>query len=118
MKAALIVVFCVWSFVSFAADVESGNTMLSACKKHMSEESTTSAVSAYNQGICMGMARAIFYVGNGLPLEYRICAPAEATALQALRVSVAYMEAHPALLHKKVMDLMVDAMHEAWPCKK
>ena len=70
------------------------------------------------RGVCAGMVRAIVYLTGDLPPQLRSCPPRGSTQGQSQRVVVAYLERNPGRLHLDFEDLAIDALREAWPCRR
>jgi Rap1a immunity proteins len=66
----------------------------------------------FRTGICVGA------VYSTLTLLPNICAPANSTLVQAVKVVSNYMLRHSEQLHMDITLLSVYALTEAWPCKK
>ncbi len=91
------------------AQMRTGNDFIRSCQQHQ-----TSAREDYGQGICMGFIGGIFYWSG----DFGVCAPEGANWGQALRIVVGYMERNPARLHQHFAQLVVEALREAWPCRR
>jgi hypothetical protein len=100
------------------ARMRTGNDALQPCRAHEMSYGARDLVDAYDQGICIGTVGGLFYVGPNLHPEHRFCPPNGANHGQALRIALAYMERNPARLHVDFQKLVIDALREAWPCRR
>jgi Rap1a immunity proteins len=106
---ALILVSC---GASFAEDDESANDMMPACRDFINSSSDTTP---FSRGVCAGTIGTILAFGRHVGTH---CAPLRVSNGQALRVVIQYIDKQPARLHEKFGLLAIEAMQEAWPCKK
>lgn len=65
-------------------------------------------------GVCAGTVDTLTWSHGGR----LICRPAEATTGQVVRVVVTFIQARPARMHESFVFLAMDALTEAWPCKR
>jgi hypothetical protein len=106
-------------------DFESANSALPGCRDFINLKQPFSA----EQGYCAGIVTALTYVGlslrrSGLPFVFKndmtwifcIDMPDRATTGQAVRVVVAFVEAHPERMHESFAKLANEALVKAWPC--
>ena len=118
MRSTFIVAaifLCTPAIAAQNRDIQSGNYFLPACKASIAR--TANHLSdAYEQGICVGVIETLLDVGEILSPPHRFCSPAGVTTGQALRVSVAFLEANPHRLHESFVVLTVEAFGRAWPC--
>jgi Rap1a immunity proteins len=86
----------------------SANEMLSGCKGLISDK-TPPLREALRQGRCAGLvyARSVF-----------LCVPEGAMPEQGVRVVIKYIEARPERMHEPFGKLALEALEEAWPCKR
>jgi hypothetical protein len=68
-------------------------------------------------GYCQGVASALVFVGRNLSENLRFCTPEKSTNFQAVKVVIAFIEAHPERLHESFMALALEALNRGWPCK-
>jgi hypothetical protein len=116
MRALLIAVLCICSSLSYAQDFYSGNVFLPACERELGKGGT-SHTDAYVQGICIGVLKTLVVVSKNLKPSFRFCPPNSVTLDQALRVTVAYLEARPQRLHEDFVALAAEGLAQAWPCQ-
>jgi hypothetical protein len=67
------------------------------------------------QGYCGGVIVTIFAFGR---THLGICPPNESSIEQAIRVVVAYIDARPARLHENFSLFALEALQQAWPCRR
>lgn len=67
-----------------------------------------------SKGFCYGAVS----VTINMRLTETFCLPASVNLLQALRVTVEYMEQKPQELHLHLADVTERALARAWPCKR
>lgn len=93
-----------------AADFESisGANLKKICASFLDVPANTS------EGMCVG-----YVVGIMSMMEYInvLCLPEKSTHAQAALVVQKYLSEHPEKLHSNAEELVVDALHEAFPCK-
>jgi Rap1a immunity proteins len=94
----------------------SANSVFLGCKAFVENRATNAQlVSAAN--FCSGVVHALGYAGKTLPPEYQSCVPPTSDARQLARVVVNYIEAQPQRMHEDFRALVLEAFHNAWPCK-
>jgi hypothetical protein len=101
-----------------ARPLRTGSDLLPSCKDALVTDSNASlSTSAYSQGLCVGVVRAILNSALLLRPSNRFCPPSEVTYGQAVRVVVSHMERNPAELHLHLEWIALDALRKAWPCQ-
>jgi hypothetical protein len=94
----------------------SANPVFLGCKAFAEDRATIARlVSAANY--CSGIVHGLVYVGNVLPPEWQSCPPPTSDARQLARVVVKYIEDRPERMHEDFRTLVLEAFHNAWPCK-
>ena len=91
-------------------DTGSANYMMVGCHDGVSGRNREHFV----QGLCAGNIQAILYLGRA----NNVCPPSGVTMGQALRVVVAYIDQLPARLHEPFAELALEALQQAWPCRR
>jgi hypothetical protein len=91
----------------------SANYWLPHCQDALKE--TVPPDKVFLAGVCVGILLA---AGATLQQTSLQCPPAGVSINQAVRVVVAYIEAHPARMHEDFIALAGEAAAAAWPCKK
>jgi Rap1a immunity proteins len=109
-------------------DTHSASYILPYCKLTLNQVSDSPSHS-YLLGRCAGLVegvlnmagllRAMQTVGDIPHLDPLLCAavPEQATIQEILKVVVRYGEAHPREAPLPFTVLVLDALHDAWPCK-
>ncbi len=69
---------------------------------------------SFDQGTCSGEVTVLMQFGP----RFGICPPVGATIGQGVRVVVAYVDKRPARLRDDFTALAIEALKEAWPCKR
>ena len=115
----LLVCFCFPNF-SFAADNETGNTLLAECESTVLD-SNQSPKDTLNSLVCMGYLEAsldtALYLGSGS--KPPICPPNHGlTRGQLARIVVKRFKEFPEKLHEPAAKLVYDAWLNAFPCSK
>lgn len=90
--------------------------MLQPCRdsSHRAEH-LPSAIEALNQGICLGFFVSISAIRPTLrPL---VCIPDDVNVLEMTKVAVKFFEEHPDRLEDRFIDVALDALAAAWPCR-
>ncbi len=119
MKPLVAVAFCLWSSASFGTEyLDSAKHFLPVCKEAMIYKPKPTATIAWQEGICVGIIRTLMFVGTSLDEDSVFCRPPRATTEDAFGVVTSYIEARPQLLEKNFTGLAIDALRDAWPCKK
>ena len=109
---AIIAVTLLSCGASFAEDEQSANYMMPACRDFINGGSDTGT---FVQGVCVGTIATIIALGRYADTH---CAPPRVTNEQGLHVVIQYIDNQPARLHEKFGLLALEAMQNAWPCKK
>ena len=105
--SALIAAMMLNYEASLAADVSTANYVMAGCRGFLQ----TPIQTRLEAGYCAGAVRALVYAAPG------VCAPPYGTNEQGVRVVVQYIDSRPARLHENFMDLALEALKAAWPCK-
>ena len=71
----------------------------------------------FKEGVCAGLIEGLGYTAGLLPDPFKSCAPKGVTNLQSARVVLAYIEHRPQRMHEDFRKLVLEALHNAWPCK-
>jgi len=95
-----------------ASAQSSANEMLSGCKG-LAGDRTPPAREALRQGRCAGYVAGLVYARSVF-----LCVPEGATPEQGVRVVIKYIEARPERMHEPFGKLALEALEEAWPCKR
>jgi Rap1a immunity proteins len=96
-----------------AQDTTTANQMLPGCKGLL-DNRMTSGVSVYQQGRCGGYVAGLVYGEGG----QEFCSPKGVSIGQAVAVVIKYIEARPERIHEPFGKLALEALEEAWPCKR
>ena len=111
-----------------AENTHSADYMLPYCKL-TSNQVVDSAQDSYLHGRCAGLVEGVMQmasllkamqtVGDIEHLDPLLCAavPDQVTIQQALKVVVRYGETHPKEGPLPFTVLVLDALHDAWPCR-
>jgi Rap1a immunity proteins len=96
-------------------DIYSANMMLPLCKKSIGEAAQANIADA---GYCAGLTDMLASLGRRAD-ESMGCwdTPPHSTIGQRVTVVVRYIEARPARMHEPYIDLAIEALRNAWPCK-
>ncbi len=116
------------SMAHAAEDTHSANYMLPYCRL-TSDQVADSPSHAYVLGRCAGLVEGVSHmagllkamrtVGDIPHLDPLLCAavPEQVTIQEVLKVVVRYGETHPKEGPLPFTVLVLDALHDAWPCK-
>lgn len=88
-----------------------GNELLKRVEASLDRK--TSAT--YLGGVGIGYVQGIADATEGTSIA---CIPSSVTAGQVEKIVQKYLAAHPELLHQRASFLVIDALSEAFPCKK
>jgi len=124
-KITLLLIILLLPSFSYAGD---GNELLSNCTKacKASDGEDVSSSNYFGMGTCMGTIRGVIDAGEiinisaesrGYTKQNLYCVPVEMSTVQATRVVVEYLKAHPEELDRQDTVLIVWALKEAFPCK-
>ena len=121
MRAVLAVALVVAAATSAPAqqDKSSASYMLRYCRGAVNNEPPAQPLDAVMQGMCVGIIDAINFMMSELPpeeKEHRTCPPANVPLDQTVRAVIAYIEARPKRMHENFKTLVMEAIHDAWPC--
>jgi Rap1a immunity proteins len=108
MLAACITMLSVTGHAQSSAD--SANEVMKGCRAFIDLRLSE----IFYQGICSGAVMALLQFDS----SFGICFPGDSTVNQAVRVVVAYIDAKPARLHENFNRLALEALKDAWPCKR
>jgi hypothetical protein len=109
------------------SDISTGNGMLPHCvmtDNVLSKRARlldSNAADAYLMGICAGTIAGISFLAEYVVTKkgsYGICTPDGVTHAQSVSVAVRYLNSHPERLHQQFSQLVLDAVRDAWPCKR
>jgi hypothetical protein len=97
-----------------AEDIESANFILPACKNVVEGNQREPFRRGYCVGLVKGIAMAKFNAPSGGCVDY----PAGATSGQMVSVVIRYIEARPTRMHEDFGKAVLEALMDAWPCRK
>jgi hypothetical protein len=89
----------------------SANAMMPGCRDLMN----ASERNGVGQAECLGIVRTMHYFAR---YYFGECRPERVTVGQTLRVVVTHIDQRPGLIHERFEDLALEAILEAWPCRK
>jgi Rap1a immunity proteins len=92
-------------------DAVSANYMMSGCRSALASENKNYV----GQGCCLGAVAMIFHFAE---THFGICTPDGVTIGQAVRVVVIHIDQRPTRLRGRFDDLAVEALQQAWPCRR
>ena len=100
-------------------DMQSAYHLLVGCREFINlnfHDGTdgTAFLQGFEQGLCAGHVAAITHFGQ----HYGVCSPEKITVVQAARVIVVYIDQRPARMHERFTDLALEALQQAWPCRR
>ena len=103
---------------------DSANAIMPGCRASLSNQ-YNDQLEAIMAGVCVGTVNGLIFEASVLeqmsarvPHTEVFCAPEEVTIDQALRVVVAYIDAHPERMHERFPLLALLALTKAWPCNQ
>jgi len=119
MKLLLVVILLISGFTVHAQeDANSGNVLLRTCTaaiKFFNDDESQKA--DFYVGVCLGYIQGISQL-NRLNSLNEFCPHGKVTLHQEMRVVHKYLQSHPERLHEGKIVLVLDALKEAFPCKK
>jgi hypothetical protein len=98
-----------------ATSSASANAMLPNCKALINATQSNTRAAGYCEGMIVMFAFMSPFLDS---YSYAGCTefPNNVTVQQVARVIVRYIEARPQRIHESFMALVIEALHEAWPC--
>jgi len=117
MKSRVSILFALSVLLALPSQSQSvtGIAMLPACKALLIK----AEILMFGQGACLGtVATQMFNASSAGAGTTDSCPPENATAVEGVRVTVAFLEANSQRLNEHFNWLVVDALKKAWPCKK
>jgi hypothetical protein len=90
--------------------------MVPKCQQLLVQPKQTTLASAFDLGICTGLLEGLVYMSGYMPPDQRPCYAKNVTAVQIVRVILAYIERRPQRMHEDFRELTIEALHDAWPC--
>jgi hypothetical protein len=94
--------------------------LLPSCKKaYAPPEARTGMTSdeTLSLGYCLGVVTSIFDLGPRMTSDEKFCPPPAATPRNAMGIVVSYVEAKRSS-KQSLYVLGLEALQQAWPCKK
>jgi len=85
-------------------DFINANRVMAGCRAFIAESNSD----LFLQGVCLG----VIIATTGF------CLPSGVTVGQEVRVVAAYIDARPNRLHEDFRVLALEALKDAWPCKR
>jgi Rap1a immunity proteins len=95
----------------------SGDALLTHCQLVLQAPTARS----FEAGVCVGILQTLRYIQPLLDPKYGkagYCLPRELSDEQEVQAVVSYLQSHPERLSQEGRTLALDALHEAFPCKK
>jgi Rap1a immunity proteins len=95
----------------------SGEVLLNHCQSVRQER----AARSFEAGVCVGILQTLRYIQPLLDPKYGkagYCLPQEVSDEQEVQAVVSYLQSHPERLSEEGRTIALDALHEAFPCKK
>ena len=89
----------------------SANQMMKGCRAFIA----TTTSDAFLSGICVGIVATLAILEEAAT---GVCKPEEVTGDRQVRVVAAYIDARPNRLHEDFRVLALEALQDAWPCKR
>jgi hypothetical protein len=115
---AALALFAMPAAAGAGNEIPDGNKLLHDCRIHESSKSTDGPLNALSTGYCQGFVKGVLQAAAFVdpPL---VCQPPEGVALgQAVKVVLQHLEDHPELRYMSELEVTLDALRQAYPCKK
>lgn len=115
---AALALFAMSAAAGAGNEIPDGNKLLHDCRIHESSKSTDGPLNALGAGYCQGFVKGVLQTATFVepPL---VCQPPEGVALgQAIKVVLQHLEDHPELRYMSELEVTLDALRRAYPCKK
>src|SRR5438046_4596841 len=104
---------------SNAQDFNSANHLLPGCRLILSfgeGRRPTLDDDMAKASECAAIVKALRYVSHYFPAQISACPPTQVTNGQMFRAVIAYIDARPRRMHEDFRELVIEALHQAWPC--
>jgi hypothetical protein len=88
-----------------------------ACQIGVQPGGVKTPLDAAKSGYCVGLVKALLFVGRRLQEPDNFCAPEGVTIGQGTRVVLKYLNDNPDKTHSPAENLAVAAFRAAWRCK-
>jgi hypothetical protein len=100
----------------------SANEVMKGCRAVVAQTNPETEAGWFLRGICMGIVSALAGYSAAFERAARgttgVCLPEGVSVNQQVRVVVAYIDARPNRLHEDFRTLTIEALRDAWPCKR
>jgi|SRR5262245_28586654 len=98
----------------------SANNLMKGCRSFLAGkwESTDTRDDAFIRGVCVGTVTTLVATAEAIGTTTGVCRPEQATISQQVRVVVTYIDARPNRFHEDLRVLSMEALRDAWPCKR
>jgi hypothetical protein len=100
-------------------DRDSSNYMLRYCRAAANNEPLARTADTAMAGMCVGLIDGIALMMSDFPPEEKektSCPPRKVKLEQTVRAVITYIEARPERMHENFKMLVIEAIHDAWPC--
>ena len=94
-------------------ELSTGNELLARCQQALGEQPGPRDTAAASG--CRALVRSVLDMA-ALTRSLGLCRPSEVTVIQAVRVVVNYLNAHPEELYQRDTTLTLRALRRAFPC--
>src|SRR5262245_52578344 len=106
-------------FASAQEDKDSANYMLRYCRAAANNEPLTRSADAAMAGMCVGIIDGIALMMSDFSPEEKqksSCPSSKVKLEQIVRAVITYIGARPERMHENFKTLVIEAIHETWPC--
>ena len=97
--------------VAQSRDIVSANYVMPGCRELVGGSQRELGL----QGLCHGIVGIMFHFWRS---QLGICFPDGTNVEQAVRVVIRYIDRQPERMHESFVELALEAMREAWPCRR
>lgn len=125
-QAMAFATLCILTLVSFNAHATTALEMASSCKPideatlldggAVYFERTSGAERCWGAFIAVQQAITTQYTDSELP-AHNVCAPAESTLIQLVKIFRNYVVRHPEKGHARFFNIAMEALRSAYPCR-
>jgi hypothetical protein len=118
-SGAILLCSVLLTLTAKAQDINSANFLLPGCRLILSYgdgRRPSLDDDMVNATECSAVVRSLRFTSHYLPLRIASCPPTQVTNGQMIRVVIAYIDARPRRMHEDFRDLVLEALHQAWPC--
>ena len=117
----IVLVGALFSFLSISGAAEESSLSGKDLRQHCEAVLQGHAPQSFEAGVCVGTLQTLRYIQPLLDPKYGkadYCLPPGLPSEQEAQVVVTYLQSHPERLQEEGRTVALDALHQAFPCKR